>query len=154
VSQIFEGHGLSQGADLSQQERPVETRETPSQDALTELPLFHVAEPSLPWESQDGFVVEGRSPDQGTGALLEMSQGVQRWEAGEVRSPFEHERDDFNEWYAMAQQFRFVTDYEWNGLEYWVLVNGQWKSFCEMVGVFSCAWLRRKLGKGDRFSED
>jgi hypothetical protein len=150
VSQIFEGHGLSQGVDLSQQERPVETRATPSQDALTELPLFHVAEPCLPCESQDGFVAEGRSLDQGAGELLEFREGGPRWEAGEGRSPFEHERDDFNEWYTLAQKFKFVTEYEWNGSEYCVLVNRQWRSFCEMLSVFPCAWLRRHLGEGDR----
>jgi hypothetical protein len=139
VSHIFEG------VDRSQQERPVETRATPSQDALTGLLLFQVAELSPVWDIQDGFpnAEEARSLDQGAGELLGTSEGGQGWEAGERRSPFEWERDDFNEWYALAQQFRFVTDYEWNGLEYWILVNGQWKSFCEMVGVFSCAWLRR-----------
>jgi hypothetical protein len=57
VSQIFEG------IDLSPQERPAETRATPSQDALAELQSYDVAEQSLPWGSQDGFEAEARSPD-------------------------------------------------------------------------------------------
>jgi hypothetical protein len=141
VSKLFEG------VDRSQPERPVEIRSAP-----TQLPLFQVAEPSPVWELQDGLLNANAELllDQGAGDLLGTSEGGQHWEAREERSPFEWERDDFNEWYALAQQFRFVTDYEWNGLEYWVLVNGQWKGFCEMVGVFSCAWLRRYLGEGDR----
>lgn len=136
VSQIFEGHGLSQGSDLSQQERPAEIRPTPFQDAPAELPLPQVADAE-------------RSLDQGADDLLELSQGGPRWEAKEGRLPFEHEREDFNEWYALAQQAGIVMDYCWRGLEYWVLIQNRWESFCEAVSMFSSAWLRRYLGKGD-----
>jgi hypothetical protein len=142
VSQIFEG------IDPSQQGRPVETRATPSQDAMAELQSYDVAEQSLTLETENGFVAEARSHDQDAGELLELSEGGQRWEAGEARSPFEHERDDFNEWYALAHKVGLVKDYCWRGSEYWVLVKNQWQSFCEVVSVFSCAWLRRKLGEG------
>jgi hypothetical protein len=146
VSQIFEG------VDRSQQERPAETRATPSQDAPTGLSLSQVAEPSSTWDIQDGLLnaEEARSPDQDAGELLGTSEGGQDLEAGERRSPYEYERDDFNKWYPVAQQFGLATDYQWCESEYWVLVKTQWVRFSEMAGTFSCAWLRRHLGEGDR----
>jgi hypothetical protein len=146
VSQIFEG------AHLLQQERLAETRPTSSHDSPSGLLSCNVAEQSLAWETQRGLAHEEFSleVDQGAGTLFETNEGGQRWETGEERSPFEHERDDFNEWYLLATQSGLVTDYEWRGSEYWVLANAQWLGFCEMLSMFSCAWLRRYLGLGDQ----
>jgi hypothetical protein len=151
VSQIFEGPGLTEGANLSQQERPVETRATPFQDAPAGLPLFHVAESSSTWDIQDRLpnAEDEGSLDQGAGELLEPSEGGQRRELREERSPFEHEREDFNEWHELAARLDLVSDYQWRDSEYWVLIRNQWESFCEMVSIFPCSWLRRYLGKGE-----
>ena len=47
VAQIFERRRQMEGVDLSQQERPAETRPAPAQDSLAELPLFRIHERSL-----------------------------------------------------------------------------------------------------------
>jgi hypothetical protein len=97
----------------------------------------------LPDINQSGA---GRSLGSNTGEPLERVQGDGDEEG---RTPSEWERQDFNEWYVLAVQFKLVTDYQWRESEYWVLVNGLWRGFCEMVGMFSGAWLRRKLALGE-----
>ena len=174
VSQIFERRRQMEGVDLSQQERPAETRPAPAQDSLAELPLFKVAEGSQVWEVRDDF---GQGDfAQGDGERTDLVG--QCWAGSnltpcnseltvkplpniresevellpgagdllEERPPTAWERDDFNDWYALAVQFTLVTDYQWCRSQYWVLVNGMWKGFCEMLQVFSGAWLRRRLG--------
>ena len=154
VSQIFERRRHMEGVDLSVPERQAETRPVPAQDSLTDLPLFRAYVQSLTWEVQE---------NEGTGSLNQNAENL--WESGgqrlaederllssdagerveAERAPNAWERDDFNEWYVLAIQFKLVSDYCWQGAEYWVLANGVWKGFCEMVGIFSGAWLRRKL---------
>ena len=161
VSQIFERRLQVEGVGLSQQERPAETRPAPIQDSLADLPLFRVYEQFLTWEVQERESIG--TLDQNVKNLLERGGQLQTDEerllssdAGELagsqwnqveaeRAPTAWERDDFNEWYALAVRFNLVTDYQWCGSEYLVLVNGVWKGFCEMVAMFSGAWLRRRL---------
>ena len=164
VSQIFERRIQVEGVDLSVPERQAETRPAPVQDAIADLPLFRVHERSLS-EDVDERLRTG-SLDQNTENLLENGgqrlTDDERWlgldreglngeqrDWGEERPPTEWERDDFNEWYGLAVEFRLVTDYCWQGVEYWVLVNGMWRGFCEMLQVFSGAWLRRQLEGSD-----
>ena len=174
VAQIFERRRQVEGVDLSQQERQVETRPALVQDFLVDLSLFKVAEESQVWEVRDDFEQNdlGQGDDERsdydsqrrTGFDLiprdsesiaelwpdigesgaELTPSVSNWV--EERPPTAWERDDFNGWYALAVRFKLVTDYCWQGAEYWVLVNGAWKGFCEMVAMFSGAWLRRRLG--------
>ena len=148
-----------EGVDLSQQERPAETRPAPAQDSLAELPLFRIHERSLTGDVDESS--RTGSLDQNVENLLEnggqrQAEDEQLPDAGELvglqrdrikteRAPTEWERQDFNEWYGLAVEFKLVTDYCWQGAEYWVLVNGAWKGLCEMLQVFSGAWLRRRL---------
>ena len=174
VSQIFERRRQMEGVDLSLPERQAETRPAPVQDALAELPLFKVAKGSQVWEVQDDFGQSdlGQGDGEWTDSVGQCRVGFDSAscdgesisglssdidESGteplpivgdllEERPPTAWERDDFNDWYALAVQFKLVTDYQWCRSEYWVLVNGMWKGFCEMLQVFSGAWLRRRLG--------
>ena len=173
VSQIFERRRQVEGVDLSVLERQAETRPAPVQDFLAELPLFKVAKGCQVWEVRDDFsqsdlfqgdgewtdsigqcragsdlascdgeLIAGLSSDideSGTEPLPIVGDLL------EERLPTAWERDDFNDWYALAVQFKLVTNYQWCRSEYWVLVNGMWKGFCEMLQVFSDAWLRRRL---------
>ena len=159
VSQIFERRRHMEGVDLSQQERPAETRPAPAQDSLAELPLFRIHERSLTGDVDESS--RTGSLDQNVENLLEnggqrQAEDEQLPDAGELvglqrdrikteRAPTEWERQDFNEWYGLAVELKLVTDYCWHGAEYWVLVNGAWKGLCEMLQVFSGAWLRRRL---------
>jgi hypothetical protein len=177
VAQIFERRRQGR-VDLSQPERQAETRPTPTQDALADLPLFRVVEQLQSGEGRESldigylaldagevseidsqcWAVEERLPDirqSGAGRSLspntsEPLERVQGEWGDEGRTPSQWERQDFNEWYVLAVQFKLVTDYQWRGSEYWVLVNGMWRGFCEMVGMFSRSWLRRYLREGDR----
>ena len=162
VAQIFANQGLSKGVDLSQQERQAEIRPAPVQDSLADLPLFRTYEQSMTWDVQESVCTDSIS--QNVEDLLE--NGGQRQAADErllssdarelvaaqsggvqtERAPTAWERDDFNEWYGLAVEFRLVTDYCWQGAEYWVLVNGVWKGFCEMLQVFSGAWAEAEAG--------
>ena len=72
----------------------------------------------------------------------------------EDRAPTAWERDDFNTWYGLAAQCKLVTDYQWRDSAYWVLANGRWMAFCEMVGMFSCAWLCRYFGGSELFGNE
>jgi hypothetical protein len=36
-------------------------------------------------------------------------------------------------------------DYQWRNSEYWVLANGRWIAFCEMVSMFSQTRLQKYL---------
>ena len=174
VSQIFKRRRQVEGVELSEQERQAETRPAPAQDSLAELPLFKVAEGSQVWEVRDDFsqgdLVQGdgertdsigqcRAEVDSASCDGELIAGLPSdiSESGaeplliagdllEERLPTAWERDDFNDWYALAFRFKLVTDYCWQGAEYWVLVNGVWKDFCEMLQVFSGSWLRRRLG--------
>ena len=160
VAKIFANRGLSKGIDLSQQKRPADVRPTPAEDSLADLPLFRVHEQFQTGEVQqrenigslnqniESFLESGgqrqAEDERLLGSDAEGLHAEQRdW--GEDRPPTDWERQDFNEWYGLAVEFRLVTDYCWQGAEYWVLVNGAWKGFCEMLQVFSGAWLRRKL---------
>ena len=167
-----------EGVGLSHQERQADVRPAPSQDILVDLPLFKVVKRSQGWEVRGDFgqsdfgqgdgkrfdsvaqrwagsdsvpcdneFMGGLSSDIGE-PVAELSLGVDDWV--EECPPTTWERDDFNEWYALAVQFKLVTDYQWCRSEYWVLVNGAWKGFCEMVAMFSGAWLRRKLQASQR----
>jgi hypothetical protein len=142
VAQIFERRRQGR-VDLSQPERQAQTRPTPTQDALADLPLFRVVEQLQIGEGQENLDIGYLEQDVGE----QPEWSGQRWAEVE-RLPCEWERDDFNEWYSLAVQFKLVTDYQWRELEYWVLVNGVWRGFCEMMAMFSGAWLRRKLEKG------
>jgi hypothetical protein len=141
VSKLFEG------IDLSQQERPAETRPTLSQDASVGLRLTQ-PDKALTEQPQNGLAEEQLALwlDQDAGELLETSDGGQRWEAEDGRTPYEWERDEFNEWYPKAQNFGLAEDYQWDGHEYWIYTKNQWVRFPEMVGTFSAVWLRRNLG--------
>ena len=162
VSQIFERRRQMEGVGLSVPERLAETRPAPAQDSLVELPLFRAYDQSLTWEVQERESIDSlehnaenlwesggqRQADDERllGLDAEQPVGSQCEQVVTERAPTAWERDDFNEWYALAVQFKLVTDYCWQGAEYWVLVNGVWKGFCEMLQVFSGAWLRRQLG--------
>ena len=159
VSQIFEHRRQVEGVDLSVPERPAETRPAPAQDSLAELPLFRIHERSLTGDVDESS--RTGSLDQNVENLLEnggqrLAEDERLLDARELvgsqregfeaeRAPTEWERDDFNEWYSLAVEFKLVTDYQWCRSEYWVLVNGMWREFCEMVGMFSGAWLMRRL---------
>ena len=162
VAQIFERRRQMEGVGLSVPERQAETRPAPIEDSLAELPLFRAYDQSLTWEVQEkesiGFLDQNAENLWESGGQRQAHDerllrsdagdlvGLQRDWVEEEREPTAWERDDFNEWYALAVRFKLVTDYCWQGAEYWVLVNGAWRVFCEMVGMFSGAWLRRKLG--------
>ena len=161
VAQIFANRGLSKGVDLSQQKRQADVRPTPAQDSLADLPLFKIAERSQTWEVQQRENTGSLNQNvenllEGGGQRQVVDERLLSSDAGELvglqvdrvegdRAPTAWERDDFNEWYGLAVEFKLVTDYCWQGAEYWVFVNGAWKGFCEMLQVFSGAWLRRKL---------
>ena len=161
VAQIFANRSLSNGVDLSQQKRQADVRPSPGQDILTDLPLFKTSEGSQVWEVREdertgslNQFVENSSESGGQrqahderllGLDMGELEGLQSDGVAVERAPTAWERNDFNEWYALAVRFKLVTDYQWCRSEYWVLVNGVWKGFCEMLQVFSGAWLRRKL---------
>ena len=156
VSQIFERRRQVEGVGLSQQERPAETRPAPIQDSLAELPLFRAYDQSLTWEAQEkesiGSLDQNAENSWESGGQRQADdERLLRSDAGErveaERAPNAWERDDFNEWYVLAVQFKLVTDYQWCGSEYWVLVNRIWREFSEMVGMFSGAWLKRRVEK-------
>ena len=152
VSQIFERRRQMEGVDLSVPERQAETRPAPVEDSLVDLPLFRVHERLLTEDFDErlrtGFVsqnIENLLESDGQrqaederllGLDAEHLVGSQGEQVEAERPPTEWERDDFNEWYTLAIQFKLVSDYCWQGAEYWVLVNGVWKGFCEMVGIF------------------
>ena len=163
VAQIFERRRQMEGVDLSVQERQAETRPAPIQDSLAELPLFRAYDQSLTWEVQERESIgslehnaenlwesggQRQADDERLlGLDAEQPVGSQCEQVVAERAPTAWERDDFNDWYALAVQFKLVTDYQWCRSEYWVLVNGAWKDFCEMVAMFSGVWLRRQLGE-------
>jgi hypothetical protein len=62
-----------------------------------------------------------------------------------LRSPTAAERSDFELWYALAQQFKLVTDYRWEDCEYWVLCKDEWETYCELSGTFTVRRLKRYL---------
>jgi hypothetical protein len=97
-------------------------------------------------------VGEERSPELGAAELYESGALNGSW-AQEERSPYEWERNEFNEWYPMAQRFGLAEDYQWDGAEYWVFSKNQWVRYSELIGTFSCAWLKRYLWLGDGLSE-
>ena len=162
VSQIFKRRRQVEGVDLSQQERQAETRPAPIQDSLAELPLFRAYDQSLTWEVQERESIgsleqnaenlwesggQRQADDERLlGLDAEQPVGSQKDRVEAERTPTDWERQDFNDWYGLAVEFKLVTDYCWQGAEYWVLVNGMWRGFCEMLQVFSGAWLRRRLG--------
>ena len=163
VSQIFERRRQIEGVGLSVPERQAETRPAPIQDSLAELPLFRAYDQSLTWEVQERESIgslehnaenlwesggQRQADDERLlGLDAEQPVGSQCEQVVAERAPTAWERDDFNDWYALAVQFKLVTDYQWCRSEYWVLVNGAWKDFCEMVAMFSGVWLRRQLGE-------
>jgi hypothetical protein len=63
------------------------------------------------------------------------------------RLPTVAEQQEFETWYALAEQFKLVTDYHWENREYWVESNHQWHSYCELSGTFTIRRLQQYLSK-------
>lgn len=59
--------------------------------------------------------------------------------------PTAAEQSEFETWYALAEQFRLVTDHHWENSEYWVESNQQWHPYCELSGTFTVRRLREYL---------
>jgi hypothetical protein len=57
------------------------------------------------------------------------------------------EQSEFEIWYALAGQFRLVTDHHWENNEYWVESNEQWHLYCELSGTFTVRRLRKYLSQ-------
>jgi hypothetical protein len=57
------------------------------------------------------------------------------------------EQQEFEIWYALAEQFKLVTDYYWENREYWVESNYQWHPYCELSGTFTIRRLQQYLSK-------
>jgi hypothetical protein len=66
-------------------------------------------------------------------------------EPPQQRPPTLAEKSEFEIWYALAEQFRLVTDHHWENSEYWVESNQQWHSYCELSGTFTTRRLRQYL---------
>lgn len=61
------------------------------------------------------------------------------------RSPFGWEQREFQDWFALAEQFGVVDDFYWEGGQYWVASGERVWPYVEMVGVFPIGWLRSAL---------
>jgi hypothetical protein len=66
-------------------------------------------------------------------------------ETPQQRPPTPAEQSEFETWYALAEQFRLVTDRHWENGEYWVESNQQWHPYCELSGTFTVRRLRAYL---------
>ncbi|MCM1984460.1 hypothetical protein [Lyngbya confervoides] len=75
---------------------------------------------------------------------------VQEFVALSPREPTDSERQEFEEWYPLAQEFGLVSDYEWQFREYFVLSQGDWLPYNELSSDFSVSCLRRYLAFWER----
>jgi hypothetical protein len=66
-------------------------------------------------------------------------------ETASQRPPTLAEQSEFETWYALAEQFRLVTDHHWENSEYWVESNEQWHPYCELSGTFTTKKLKQYL---------
>lgn len=66
-------------------------------------------------------------------------------EALQQRPPTPVEQQEFEAWYALAEQFNLVTDFYWQDFEYWVESSNQWYPYCELSGTFTIRRLRQYL---------
>lgn len=66
-------------------------------------------------------------------------------ETAQQRPPTFAEQSEFESWYALAEQFRLVTDHHWENSEYWVESNEKWQPYCELSGTFTMKRLRQYL---------
>lgn len=61
------------------------------------------------------------------------------------RAPNAAEQSEFETWYALAEQFKLVTDHRWEDREYWVESKDQWHPYCELSGTFTTRRLKQYL---------
>lgn len=59
------------------------------------------------------------------------------------------EREEFDQWYRMAQRCKLVNDYVWREGEYWVLAEDQWQPYAELAAVFTLRSMQRMFGMQD-----
>jgi hypothetical protein len=68
-------------------------------------------------------------------------------ETPQQRPPTPAEQSEFETWYALAEQFKLVTDHHWENSEYWVESNQQWHPYCELSGTFTIRRFRTYLNQ-------
>jgi hypothetical protein len=71
-------------------------------------------------------------------------ESEERRTLGAKLSPFAWEQQEFEQWYGLAEAFRLVEDYFWDGNQYWVSRGEQVWPFAELSGVFTVGWLRKR----------